>query len=420
MRVLPLALGLFFAGFLMFVPGAHAAQPLGLPEGKAVLFAVEAEQGTLTRTAGSKDRYVLTLGGLPTQGIWFTDRPARQSGSVALGSFFSAWKGLGFRSDPPNAVVSVTGGSKRADAVTVELGKPRFDKRTRTVRFGVRMLQSLSAGLAHLGPRLDKALPKTFGDAALFIDDAAPADPTPCPITGEVDLLTETETPGGYLPANGGLFDTREYPTLNALFGTTFGSDGTDTFRMPDVTAPSGLQYALCAEGAWPVPSLGDYSGRSDCMMGQIALFAQSYAPVGWVPADGRALLSAQSWLDRIIGSTFGGDDVTSFNVPKIPDVDGLKAYICANGELWQPYQSRVQCTIGQVVLMAVPGALPGNLTVAKGQLLAISQNTALYDVIGTRYGGDGVRTFQLPTLEQPMPGTSFGFCLSGTYPQPT
>jgi microcystin-dependent protein len=34
------------------------------------------------------------------------------------------------------------------------------------------------------------------------------------------------------------------------------------------------------------------------------------------------------------------------------------------------------------------------------GQLLAISTNTALFSVIGTYYGGDGVRTFALPNLQ--------------------
>lgn len=33
------------------------------------------------------------------------------------------------------------------------------------------------------------------------------------------------------------------------------------------------------------------------------------------------------------------------------------------------------------------------------GQLLKVSQNTALFSLIGTYYGGDGVSTFQLPNL---------------------
>jgi len=33
------------------------------------------------------------------------------------------------------------------------------------------------------------------------------------------------------------------------------------------------------------------------------------------------------------------------------------------------------------------------------GQLMSISQNDALYSLLGTTYGGDGVNTFQLPNL---------------------
>ena len=34
-----------------------------------------------------------------------------------------------------------------------------------------------------------------------------------------------------------------------------------------------------------------------------------------------------------------------------------------------------------------------------QGQLLPISQNTALFSLIGTYFGGDGVQTFGLPDL---------------------
>lgn len=38
------------------------------------------------------------------------------------------------------------------------------------------------------------------------------------------------------------------------------------------------------------------------------------------------------------------------------------------------------------------------------GQLLPISQNTALFSLLGTFYGGDGKSTFALPNLEQSAP----------------
>jgi microcystin-dependent protein len=40
----------------------------------------------------------------------------------------------------------------------------------------------------------------------------------------------------------------------------------------------------------------------------------------------------------------------------------------------------------------------------ANGQLISISQNTALFTLIGTSYGGDGQTSFQLPGLQGRMP----------------
>ncbi len=39
-----------------------------------------------------------------------------------------------------------------------------------------------------------------------------------------------------------------------------------------------------------------------------------------------------------------------------------------------------------------------------QGQLLPISQNTALFSLLGTTYGGDGVQTFALPDLRGRVP----------------
>lgn len=42
----------------------------------------------------------------------------------------------------------------------------------------------------------------------------------------------------------------------------------------------------------------------------------------------------------------------------------------------------------------------PYGWALCNGQLLAISQNAALFSLIGTYYGGDGVTTFALPNLQ--------------------
>lgn len=57
-----------------------------------------------------------------------------------------------------------------------------------------------------------------------------------------------------------------------------------------------------------------------------------------------------------------------------------------------------MQGTIGEVRMFAANFA-PMNWALCQGQILPIQQNTALFSILGTYYGGDGIRTFALPDL---------------------
>lgn len=46
----------------------------------------------------------------------------------------------------------------------------------------------------------------------------------------------------------------------------------------------------------------------------------------------------------------------------------------------------------------------PKNWATCSGQLLSIQQNTALFSILGTTFGGNGVSTFQLPDLRSRAP----------------
>ena len=66
---------------------------------------------------------------------------------------------------------------------------------------------------------------------------------------------------------------------------------------------------------------------------------------------------------------------------------------------------------IGQIMMVGFNFA-PRGWANCDGQLLPISQNTALYSLLGTTYGGDGVNTFALPDLRGRVPvhmGTGLG-----------
>ena len=58
---------------------------------------------------------------------------------------------------------------------------------------------------------------------------------------------------------------------------------------------------------------------------------------------------------------------------------------------------------VGQILTFAGTFA-PLNYALCNGQILQISQNQTLYQLIGTTYGGDGVQTFALPNLQSRLP----------------
>lgn len=58
---------------------------------------------------------------------------------------------------------------------------------------------------------------------------------------------------------------------------------------------------------------------------------------------------------------------------------------------------------IGEIIVCPSNFA-PTGFAEAKGQLLSISQNTALFSILGTTYGGDGKSTFALPNLQGRVP----------------
>jgi len=58
---------------------------------------------------------------------------------------------------------------------------------------------------------------------------------------------------------------------------------------------------------------------------------------------------------------------------------------------------------LGEIALVAFNFA-PQGWAFCNGQLLSIAQNTALFSLLGTTYGGDGQSTFALPNLQSRVP----------------
>lgn len=75
------------------------------------------------------------------------------------------------------------------------------------------------------------------------------------------------------------------------------------------------------------------------------------------------------------------------------------------------PAFAQAEPFIGQVTLFGMNWC-PRNWLPANGQTMSIAQNSALFSLFGTQYGGDGVATFALPNLQGRAPVSA-----SSSYP---
>jgi hypothetical protein len=76
------------------------------------------------------------------------------------------------------------------------------------------------------------------------------------------------------------------------------------------------------------------------------------------------------------------------------------------------------QCTVGSILLFAGFQWPEGNYVPADGSLLPISSYEALFDLLGTNYGGDGVSNFAVPDLRSAAPNNLiYLICWNGVFP---
>lgn len=100
----------------------------------------------------------------------------------------------------------------------------------------------------------------------------------------------------------------------------------------------------------------------------------------------------------------------------------GLVAAALGCAMCLNPKVARAQAEpfIGQIGTFAF-NFCPNGWAPLNGQLIAITQNTALFALIGTNYGGDGTTNFALPTAKPIFTATGFPFtqciALLGIFP---
>jgi microcystin-dependent protein len=214
--------------------------------------------------------------------------------------------------------------------------------------------------------------------AGIFPPQASGSD-----FIGEVMPFAGNFVPTDYLPADGRLLQIADYNALFSLIGTFYGGDGMTTFALPDLRGRTIIGASSAPLG----PSLGETIGSPSVSL------SNSQAPDGVSntvqPFDNREPSLALNYVIALEGifPSQGGGSVD----PNTP-------------------------ILGQVMAFAGNFA-PRGWAFCNGQLLSISQNTALFALLGTTYGGDGQTTFALPNLSgRTVIGTGSGVTI-GSHP---
>ena len=147
-------------------------------EEPTVLFSLSADSMRLENASG--DQVSLVMEGVDPHTIWFTDRPARESGTMSTSNLVAQWaSGETFAEDPPNAAlvlhqpIDVDG--QVTETLVVEMLDADYDAFRSTLRADLRVLSdeqadSIDGHLSAHGDSHDAAWPSEANDVSLFID----------------------------------------------------------------------------------------------------------------------------------------------------------------------------------------------------------------------------------------------------------
>lgn len=230
---------------------------------------------------------------------------------------------------------------------------------------------------------------------------------------GEVRTFAGTYVPRDWVPCDGRELSIAEHEELYTLIGTTFGGNGATTFAVPDLRGRSPLG-AGTGTGLTP-RTRGERGGTESVTLTAAQMPAHQHAlhasaaqatdtaPDGrtWAVPDGAAPYAAPQGSATLAATALtpvGGNQPHENRSPVV----ALNFGICASGA-WPTWGDDGDTTIAEVRLWA-GGEPPQYWMVCDGRELAINQHQALFSLVGTIYGGNGVTTFRLPDLRGRVP----------------
>lgn len=94
---------------------------------------------------------------------------------------------------------------------------------------------------------------------------------------------------------------------------TLISQGGTQTGSVRAV----GLHYIIALQGIYPVSDSG--GTYNDIIVGEVRMFAGTFAPKGWAFCEGQLLqISGNETLFTLIGTLYGGDGISTFALPDL------------------------------------------------------------------------------------------------------
>jgi microcystin-dependent protein len=173
----------------------------------------------------------------------------------------------------------------------------------------------------------------------------------------------------------------------------------------------------------------------SDSYLGEIRLFAFPRVPDGWLACDGQTLpISQFDALFTILGTTYGGDGTTTFNLPdlrgRVPlgqgqapgaaayvlgEVDGEDEHTLIQTEM--PAHSHSLLASTTAADTQTPGTAVHLATASTGNLYAPATGAAPYEVMApcvTAAGQSVAHNNIMPTVVG-----NYCICINGVFPSP-
>ena len=218
----------------------------------------------------------------------------------------------------------------------------------------------------------------------------------------------------GWLFCDGQLLPIAENETLFQLIGTTYGGDGQRTFALPDlrgrVPVHQGNGGNLAETGGTETVTLtvNQIPSHTHPFLAVGSARGDQISPAGNVPAQSYNVVPFIN--DQTIGNFNAGAITPSGGSQPHENLQpylSISFIISLFGHLPQPDlvagASMADPFVAEIRIFPFNFA-PKGWAWCDGQLMPISQNTALFSLLGTFYGGDGKSNFGLPNLQGSAP----------------